>query len=118
LTSSSRKSARFEESDEISLSCKFSGDPLPEIKWTLNGKEILDSSLTKIVTTTSNSEGTSSLTQKKASYDSIGAYRCTATNFVGSSHLTFTRRQQGKLQLDPYPFVALSLLNVTMTVNK
>ena len=80
----------------VTLSCGFTGLPVPNITWTRNGDPNI-----RGVATTVTTGNRSELTVQEVTHeqDRDGVYRCTANNMVGVSLVDFT--VQGKPHLSP-----------------
>lgn len=66
----------------LNLSCKIRADPSPTVIWKKDGKELLSGGR---IRTTTNSDGTESLSIRRSQVEDSGIYECNASNSKGTS---------------------------------
>ncbi|KAK3743475.1 hypothetical protein QZH41_003298 [Actinostola sp. cb2023] len=71
ITASSDESQKIDENEVVSLTCKASGFPKPTVTWTKDGKVV----------------HTGDRLSRKATPDSAGKYKCSASNGVGKPQI-------------------------------
>ncbi|XP_066148174.1 obscurin isoform X4 [Euwallacea fornicatus] len=76
---------QIEDGGEFSAMVRADGLPKPEIKWFLNGKEIVPDENHQIVTSKGDSQATSALTVTNYNEKDVGIYKAVAVNVVGEA---------------------------------
>ncbi|XP_066256138.1 obscurin isoform X9 [Euwallacea similis] len=76
---------QVEDGGEFSVMVRADGLPKPEIKWFLNGKEIVPDENHQIVTSKGDSQATSTLTVTNYNEKDVGIYKAMAINVVGEA---------------------------------
>ena len=87
VTSEDSHLVQLHPTNNIVLSCVFTGVPLPTVTWYHNGSPHQHGRDGVTITTTNNS---SELTVVRSGGQREGVYTCTATNTLGTSSLEFT----------------------------
>lgn len=72
------------EERPLSLTCKVTGLPRPEVTWYKNGKELVSTPNIKIVY----DEDTCSLLVKKTTMEHEAEYKCVARNAAGQAEIS------------------------------
>ncbi|CAH2300545.1 palladin isoform X2 [Pelobates cultripes] len=75
------KSQEVDEGSRVRLECKVTGNPLPEVRWFCEGKELQNSPDIQI---SSDSDGLHVLVIAEAFEDDTGRYTCVTSNSLGS----------------------------------
>ncbi|KFV62213.1 Palladin [Dryobates pubescens] len=75
------RSQEVAEGNRVLLECRVVGNPVPDVRWFCEGKELQD---TPDIQIHSGSEGLHSLIIAEAFEDDTGRYTCLATNSIGS----------------------------------
>ncbi|XP_018086428.1 palladin isoform X2 [Xenopus laevis] len=75
------RSQEVAEGSRVKLECRATGNPLPEIRWFCEGKELSNSPDIHI---SSNSNGLHTLVIREAFEEDTGRYTCVASNTLGS----------------------------------